>query len=808
MDRSRLQVTVDGRTAVFGPGLPEVAVGRDRTCFVRPAGTGVADRHLLLIYGAEGWSVEALDTSHLVFHEGRPVDRLVIDRVLRLRLGDAEAGAELELTPAGDDAQRLPTIDFRAFSAGAPRPAVAARRYSLDADVLRMGRDPDSDVVVDDLLVSRRHAELRRVDGSFEVADLGSHNGTFVNGNRVERAVLAERDVVMIGSHSYRLTDGVLEEAVDTGEIAFAARDLTVRLPGGEVLVDRVGFSLDACTMLGVVGPSGSGKTALLKALAGFAVASEGDVLYDHRSLYSNYEALRRRIGYVPQDDIVHKELTVRAALEYAADLRFPPDVVRAERVRRVTEVMTELDLLPRESVRIASLSGGQRKRVNVAIELLTKPSLLLLDEATSGLDPNYERSLMELFRRLADGRRTVIIVTHTMQSVRLCDRILILAHGQMAYFGPPQLAAAYFERADLADVFRALTEAEETAWAERFKAHAYYDDYVEREAAAVGREDTDTPAALPSTPQSLRGSWKQFTTLSRRYAAILAADRRNLALILLQAPLLGLLMLAALPANQLRSAPPSELRLISQASLVLLVVVLGTTWLGMSNAIREITKELPIFRRERAAGLSISAYLGSKVAVLGAVTAVQSAVLVVIATSRQGGPGDASLLGWPLGELMIIGALAGIAAMATGLLLSAAAGTTDRAITVLPIALVFLLVLAIGGVFPQIGKRPVLKQLGYIASTQWGFAGSASTVELNDLQAVSGVLTRVESVSVDDPEPLFRAIDKGERGEPRWDHDARAWLTNASALVGLTLVALLATGLVLRRGDPGRRVS
>lgn len=123
-----------------------------------------------------------------------------------------------------------------------------------------------------------------------------------------------------------------------------------------------------------------------------------------------------------------------------------------------------------------------------------------------------------------------------------------------------------------------------------------------------------------------------------------------------------------------------------------------------------------------------------------------------------------------------------------------------------LPIALVFLLVLAIGGVFPQIGKRPVLKQLGYVASTQWGFAGAASTVELNDLQAVSGVLTRVESVSVDDPEPLFKAIDKGERGEPRWDHDARAWLTDAGALIGLTLVSLLATGLVLRRGDPGRR--
>jgi len=226
-----------------------------------------------------------------------------------------------------------------------------------------------------------------------------------------------------------------------------------------------------------------------------------------------------------------------------------------------------------------------------------------------------------------------------------------------------------------------------------------------------------------------------------------------------------------------------------------------------LSNAIREISKELPIFRRERVAGLSLPAYIGSKVAVLGTVTVVQSAVLVAIATSRQGSPGDGALTGWPLGELMLVGALAGLAAMATGLFISAAAGTTDRAVTLLPIVLVFLLVLALGSVFPLIGKRPVLNQLGYVASTQWAFAGFASTVDLNDLQAVSGVLTRVESVRVDNPEPLFRAVGKGDRGDPRWDHDTGAWLTACGALLGLTLVPALAAGLALRRGDTGRRI-
>src|SRR5581483_5369394 len=404
-----------------------------------------------------------------------------------------------------------------------------------------------------------------------------------------------------------------------------------------------------------------------------------------------------------------------------------------------------------------------------------------------------------------ADGGRTVVVVTHTMQSLRLCDRLLILSRdGQMAYFGPPQLAAAYFDRDDLADVFRTLSETPETAWNERFKQHEYYEQYVQREAAPPA--DKPEAAALHVSP-GLRGWWRQFATLSLRYAAVLAADRRNLALMLLQAPLLGLLMLAALPSHQLSPAPPSEFRLISQASLVLLVIVLGTSWLGMSNAIREIAKELPIYRRERVAGLSLSAYVASKVAVLGVITVAQSAVLVAIATSRQGTSGDGALTGWPLGELIAASALAGLAAMALGLFVSAAAGTTDRAVTVLPIVLVLLLVLSLGSIFPQIGRRPVLNQLGYVASTQWGFSGMASTVDLNDLQAVTGVLTRVADVNVDNPTPLFRAVHQGDRGDPRWDHDPGAWLTAGGALLGLTLTLALGTGLALRRDDAGRRL-
>jgi hypothetical protein len=284
----------------------------------------------------------------------------------------------------------------------------------------------------------------------------------------------------------------------------------------------------------------------------------------------------------------------------------------------------------------------------------------------------------------------------------------------------------------------------------------------------------------------------------------VIVADRRNLALLIGQAPLLGLLLLVALPADQLASLPSADLRLVSQASLVLLTVVLAVSWLGMSNAVREIAKELPVFRRERAAGVSLLAYVASKALVLGAITILQAVVLIAIALSAQHGPAHAVLLGWPLGEMMVIGALTGVAAMGFGLLISAAAKTSDRATTVLPIVLVFLLVLALGGVFPQVGNKPVLKQLEYVASTQWGFAGLASTSDLTNLQAVTGELTRTPEVNVDDPAPLFQAFREHDAADALWEHSASTWLADAGALLGLTLIGLLGAGAVLLRDHPG----
>ncbi|WP_245703687.1 ATP-binding cassette domain-containing protein, partial [Streptomyces lushanensis] len=274
-------------------------------------------------------------------------------------------------------------------AAGAPpvygdRSPTTFHQFSLGR-VMRIGRALENELVVSDLQVSRLHAQFTATpDGRFEIRDLGSHNGTYVNGQPIAKSgtvLLGPNDIVGVGHSAFRLVGDRLEEFVDTGEVSFSARHLTVTVDGGKQILKDVSFGVPEKSLVAVIGPSGSGKSTLLKALTGYRPADQGDVLYDNRNLYKQFAELRQRIGLVPQDDILHKELTVRKALKYAAKLRFPGDTAEAEREARIDEVLRELKLDIHKNKKITSLSGGQRKRVSVALELLTKPSLIFLDE-------------------------------------------------------------------------------------------------------------------------------------------------------------------------------------------------------------------------------------------------------------------------------------------------------------------------------------------------------------------------------------------------------------------------------------------
>ena len=396
---------------------------------------------------------------------------------------------------------------------------------------MRIGRATDNDVVVADLSVSRYHAELRNTGGRYEIVDKGSHNGTFVNGQQVTSAPVTEADIVGIGRATFRLVGNELREFLDQGDVSLVAQDLTVRI-AGQVLLDRVSFPIGERNLVAVIGPSGAGKTTLLNALTGIRPATEGAVLYDNRDLYAHYAELRHRIGLVRQQDVVYGQLTPRRSLGYAAELRFPGDTTPAERTHRVQEVIDELKLMhttrerpePAAELPSEALSGGEKKRVNIALELLTKPSVLFLDEPTSSLDVELKEDIADGMRDLARDGRTVVMVTHDLEYLDKCDRVLVLVPGgRMAFYGPSADGLRYFGKERWVEVYRAFRSEPERDWAGEFRRSPYYQQYV---AQGLSSEVPESARAVSRPPAAPRSRLAQLAILCRRYSTLIAADR------------------------------------------------------------------------------------------------------------------------------------------------------------------------------------------------------------------------------------------------------------------------------------------
>jgi ABC transport system ATP-binding/permease protein len=660
----------------------------------------------------------------------------------------------------------LPSVDRRPTA-----------RMPLPAKAMRIGRVPDNDLVLSDLNVSRHHAELRKSPtGSYEIVDLGSHNGTFVNGQKVSSQSLTEDDIVSIGNSTFRLKDGELRQWVDDGLITFTAQDLVVKA-GSKVLLDHVTFPIPEKCLLGVIGPSGAGKSTLLGALTGIRPATTGTVLYDNRDLYQNYNELRYRIGLVPQENVLHTQLTARRALQYSAELRFPADTRADERDGRVDEVMGELGLTRHAQTRADRLSGGQLKRVNVAQELLTKPSLLFLDEPTSGLDPGLDKSVMEQMRELAHDGRTVIVVTHSVDNLDQCDRLLVLVPGgRIAYYGPPNEGLAYFGQSRWAEVFQAFERDPDRDWAAEYAASSAYTQYV------LGRPKPQLPAGAPQVPAEAppqpRGGFRQLTTLTRRYVRVIAADRGYLLFMGILPIILGVLINFVGSSQGLTGPPHTN----QSAEEVLLILVICACLSGAASAVRELVKERAIYVRERAAGLSSGAYLSSKLIVLGVISIVQSAILVLIGLAGQKMPPKGALPGVPpLVEILIAIAVLALASMCLGLLVSALVSTSEKAMPFL-VLLTMIQVILSGGVVSLVGK-PGLEQLAYLAPSRWGFGAVASTVNLN----------------------LIGVVAPGST-DPLWAQTPGNWLRDMGMLIGLAVVFTLITWIQMRRLGPRRR--
>jgi ABC transport system ATP-binding/permease protein len=768
-------------------------VGRDPASDIVVDDSRVSWQHGVLRVDRQAWIFEDVGSTNGTFLGASRVTRIDIGADCVFKLGNADDGPLLRCIP-----QSLPQpliqdlIPTHIVPPAPPCPAPAAlspsvdrrptQRLRLPDKRLTIGRSPDSDLrLTDDLEVSRNHAELRRTPtGTFEIVDVGSYNGVYVNGQRVPKALVTEQDIISIGRSTFRLAGGELRHYVDEGEVTFTAQDLVVKVGGGKILLDHVSFPIPEKCLLGVIGPSGAGKSTLLGALTGMRPADTGTVLYDNRDLYRDYAELRHRIGLVPQESVLHTQLTSRRALLYSAELRFPADTSSRERSARVDECMGELGLSKHAHTRADRLSGGQLKRVNVAQELLTKPSLLFLDEPTSGLDPGLDKSVMEQMRNLAHDGRTIVVVTHSVANLDTCDRLLVLVPGgRIAFYGPPAEGLQYFGLRGWAEVFQAFEEYPDRDWAAEYRRSPAYQKYVAGPQAKPAAPRSENPAQLQATPPPHpRGAFRQLGTLSRRYLRVISADRGSLLFMGLLPVVLGILIHFVVSSQGLGGGFGQN----TNASETLLLLVVCACLTGTASSFRELVKERPIYIRERAAGLSSGAHLFSKLLVLGGINVLQSVVLVVLVMVGKPMPARGAFIGNSWVELILGIAVLALASMCLGLLISALVSTSEKATLMLPLMVMIQVVLS-GGVIALAGKVG-LDQLSWLAPARWGYGAVASTANLNIVTPhVPGTYT-----------------------DPLWNHTSQAWLRDMGALIGLAVLFTLLAWARMRRLSPGRR--
>lgn len=668
---------------------------------------------------------------------------------------------------------------------------------------LLIGSAPGNSVVVESAGVAPRQANLLLDhDGRAKVTDLANNGNTQVNGTPVRQAELMPGGELRIGDQTFILAGSQLIHFDGVRDVRVDALHLRQSVPAGpfgigrKVLLDDVSLTLLPGAFVAIVGASGAGKSTLLRALSGQTGVRRGRVLYNGLNLLTHRHDYCSTLGYVPQDDIVHKNLPVDAALYYAARLRLPKGTRRRDVLERVEEVLDDVELMPQRHQLISQLSGGQRKRVNIALELLGHPSIFYLDEPTSGLDPGLDLKMMQLLRRLADRGQTIVLVTHATDNIDLCDNICFLApNGKMAYYGPPADLKRFFHTDSYAEIYNALYDDSDT-WVQRFRQSPEYlervdgprlqsENRIEHELAEVPRasdeahngqgEDQGVEAACGI------GAGHQFSLLTRRYLRLLVRDRVNLLILLLQAPIIAWLVTLLAEKNGVHNVMSPDhpgLHADFYAQRTLFIMVCSAIWFGIINAAREIVKEAQIYRRERDINLRIGPYVASKVVVLGVLCAVQSAMLLGIVGLKSGYPLRGIL--WPgrtgaIAELYISLLLVALAGLMMGLLVSALAPTTDRALSIVPIILIPQIIFS-GVIFSMTDS--VGKLISYVMPARWGMQAAGSITRLTDKFAEMDI-------------PFYRA-------DPR--HLLGFW----GATLGLIVLFLLLTLFFMRWKDAG----
>ncbi len=754
-------------------------------------------------------------------------------------------------------------------------------------NVKSIGRTPDNDIVISHAQVSSRHAWLHRIDGQLFVEDRGSANGTFVRGHRIppgQRIGVQSGEKIYIGPMPLQIeqsgggaADVVQEEyAADrwAGRPLYEieAWSLLLEVPDRDnpaemkVLIDNVSFKALPGDMIALMGPSGAGKTTLLLALNGYLPPSNGIVRINGEDLYNIYDNLRGSIGYVPQDDLVHAELTVFEAIKYSAKFRLPPDYTEEEIDARVEQTIKDLGLEGVKTLEIGKpekkvLSGGQRKRVNIALELVTDPVILFLDEPTSGLAADDTTALIALLSDLTKQTgKTIIMTIHqpAKDEFEKFTHCLVMGYGGVPmFFGPTRDAYRFFgtwkerqrqqndidnprdmfemmagRERPIFDALRAQHADAQRGDARRIAAIEWRKEYERPDNATYrkmysGRREIGSGQGQRGLPATRATTSGQLGLLLSRYFKVKVRDRIGTAIMLLQAPIIGVLLavvfggqeksipawcLGALQKMQASaggspqtsgSALPRSLVETADNTAAVFFLVLAAVWFGTSNAAREIVSERSIYLRERMVNLGLVNYVFSKYLLLAFFCILQCACLLGIVFPALRLPGG----GQAFGEMLAALVATSLSAVALGLLLSTVVASSEAAMALTPIALIPQIVLG-GLMVPMTSIPPYIRAITQAMPARWGFEGAivpnrlalaTDDAWLIDIGQRSARAEFIEGKFKCAVAQMASDTQIGAWGFSTYD---QRWLPYA-ILGGMTVGLMIAVSVLLKRRDP-----
>jgi len=641
----------------------------------------------------------------------------------------------------------------------------------MDQSITDIGRDATNDIVLEHPMASRKHASIVKEGTEFTLQDNNSTNGTYVNGVKVEKStILKPRDLIQICGYRYLFDGEKLEEYNEnTGQLTIDIDRLQKTIMTGEGrtknLLEDITLSIKPNEFVAILGGSGAGKTTLLGALTGMNPATKGEITINGRNFYREYQLFRSMLGYVPQEDIVHDELTVLEVLTYAGRLRMPEDTTEMEIAMSAEQVLFNLDLSEQRNILVKHLSGGQKKRVSIGVELLTKPSIFFLDEPTSGLDPGLEYSMMEMLRKLADQGRTVILVTHATFNIKLCDKVIFLAEGgHLAFYGTPDQALDYFKVDDFAQAYKKISSVKTGyEWSTNYYSSALAEEYSPENA---GKEYDYSDSNVEHTSSNNKtSSLRQWWILTNRYSQIMIRDKKNILLIFLQPIIIALLIVMTYshvsPVFEISNYRQTDLQITDRVvaagnieevlerqqneatrrndmSSVIAIMVFSAIWLGASNSAREIIKESAVYRRERLFNLRLMPYLLSKIAPLSLISFFQTLLFLFIIFIGLGLP----LFWLNLGAYFLIF----LASVMMGLTVSALVENTNNATAAVPLLLIPQIILS-GAIMPMEYIRPeIFQSVFYMAISKWGYELMGG--EILDINNRSALETPIEALA------------------------------------------------------------